>query len=80
LEKGIDSDLLNTVKCAMYGDVLRRFNSCENIASQMAECAMFGYSLFDEQSIIASVNADDVMNCLSALKEDKSVLSVINPM
>ena len=80
LENGIDSDLLNTVKCAMYGDVLRRFNSCENISSQMAECAMFGYSLFEEQDIIASVNTDDVINCLSALKEDKSVLSVINPM
>ena len=80
LENGIDSDLLNTVKCAMYGDVIRRFNSCESISSQMAECAMFGYSLFEEQDIIASVNAKDIMNCLSALKEEKSVLSVINPM
>ncbi len=80
LENGIDSDLLNTVKCAMYGDVLRRFNSCENLASQMAECAMFGYSLFEDQDIIASVNSDDIMKCLSVLKEDKSVLSVIKPL
>ena len=80
LENGIDTDLLNTVKCAMYGDVLRRFNSCENLASQMAECAMYGYSLFDDQDIIASVTEEDVKKCLCILKEDKSVLSVIKPL
>ena len=80
LENGIDTDLLNTVKCAMYGDVLRRFNSCENLASQMAECAMYGYSLFDDQDIIASVTEEDVKKCLCSLKEDKSVLSVIKPL
>ncbi|MBE6729910.1 MAG: insulinase family protein [Ruminococcaceae bacterium] len=80
LKKGIDNDLLGTVKRAMYGDVVRRLNSCEAMATQMVDCAMFGYDLFKEQEIIASINEEDVINCLLKLKEEKSVLSVILPM
>ena len=79
LKNGIDEELLKAVKRAMYGDILRRFNSCESIASAMAECAMFGFGLFDEQELVSGVTAQDVKNCLLALKEEKSVLSVILP-
>lgn len=79
ISEGIDKDLLATVKRAMYGDVLRRFNSSESIASQLAECAMFDFCLFDEQQIIADITEKDVINCLKILNEDKSVLSVILP-
>lgn len=79
IKKGIDGELLSTVKRALYGDILRRFNSCESIASQMAECAMFGFSLFDEQELISGITDKDVLDCLSKLKEEKSVLSVILP-
>ena len=78
-KEGIDEELLSTVKRAMYGDVIRRFNSCESVASQMAECAMFGFSLFDEQELIADIKSDDIKNCLSHLIEEKSALSVILP-
>lgn len=79
VKNGIDEALLGTVKRAMYGDILRRFNNCESIASLMSECAMFGYGLFDEQELVGSVTSEDVINCLLALKEEKSVLSVILP-
>lgn len=79
IANGIDEKLLDAVKCAMYGDVIRRFNSCENIASQMAECAMFDFNLFDEQEILAKISVGDVIDCLKKLKEENSVLSVILP-
>ncbi len=79
LSEGIDEQLLNTVKRAMYGDVIRRFDSCEAIVSQMVECAMFGYDLFEEQEILEKISSADVLNCLNKLKEEKSVLSVILP-
>ena len=63
----------------MYGDVIRRFNSTENIASQMIECAMFGFDLFSEPDIIAGVTEEKVIQCLKKLYEEKSVLSVILP-
>lgn len=79
INDGIDKELLSTVKKAMYGDILRRFNNCESIASAMAECAMFGYGLFDEQELISAVGESEVIGCLKQLKEEKSVLSVILP-
>lgn len=78
-KNGIDEELLSAVKRAMYGDILRRFNSCESIASAMAECAMFGFGLFDEQELIEEITQKDIINCLSKLKEENSVLSVILP-
>lgn len=76
---GIDGELLKTVKRAMYGDVVRRFNSTESIASQMIECSMFDFDMFDEPDLIANVTEEKVLNCLKVLCEDKSVLSVILP-
>ncbi len=79
ISDGIDSQLLGTVKRAMYGDVIRRSDSCEALVSQMVECAMFGYNLFEEQELIENISEADVINCLNKLKEEKSVLSVILP-
>lgn len=79
LENGIDTKLLETVKRAMYGDMLRRYNNNESIASQMAECAMFGFDLFEEQELIANVSVEDIKECLLCLKKENSVLSVILP-
>ncbi len=79
IANGIDENLLEAVKRAMYGDIIRRLNSCESIASQMAECAMFNYNLFDEQELIAKIGTDDIIKCLRKLKEENSVLSVIQP-
>ncbi|MEE0945689.1 MAG: pitrilysin family protein [Acutalibacteraceae bacterium] len=79
LENGIDAKLLETVKKAMYGDVIRRFNSTENIVSQMIECAMFDFDMFCESELIAGVTEQSVKECLMKLYEEKSVLSVISP-
>lgn len=79
IKEGIDEELLSTVKRAMYGDVLRRFNSSESIASQMVECAMAGFDLFEEQELIAGITSIRVKECLMRLCEENSVLSVILP-
>ena len=79
IDEGVEEQLLATVKRAMYGDVIRRFNSTENIASQMIECAMFGFDLFSEPDLIAGVTEEKVIQCLKKLYEEKSVLSVILP-
>ena len=76
---GIDEELLATVKHAMYGDVVRRSDSCEALVSQMIDCAMFGFEMYEEQEILSNITASDVTECLKKLVEEKSVLSVILP-
>ena len=78
-EKGIDEDLLSTVKRAMYGDIVRRSDSCEALVNQMVESAMFGHNVYEELELIENISGNDVIECLEKLKEEKSVLSVILP-
>ena len=77
---GIDKKLFSAVRCGMYGNAIRLFNSVENIAMQLVDCAMFGNDLFDEIKYLKSVTVEDVYRRLLQLSADKSVLSVINPL
>ena len=79
-EEGVSKKLFSAVKCAMYGDMVRRFNSVENLAMSLTECAMCGYSLFDEIKMVKSVSYDDVMKRFDVFDNDNSVLSVIKPL
>ena len=76
---GIDQKLFASVRRGMYGDAIRRFNSVELIASQMAECAMSGTGLFDELKYLKTVTMDDVFKRLELLDNAKTTLSVILP-
>lgn len=76
---GIDKKLFSAVKCGMYGEAIRRFNSIEEISMQLVECAMSSYNLFDEIKLLKSVTADDVYRRLSLFDNENSVLSIINP-
>ena len=67
------------MRCAMYGNAIRMFNSVESIAMQMVDCAMNDSGLFDEIKYLRSVTVEDVYKRLSLLDNDKTVLSVINP-
>ncbi len=77
--EGIDKKLFSAVKCGMYGAAIRRFNGVSNIASQLTECAMADYDLFEELKLLKTVTADDVYRRLDVFSEGNDVLSVILP-
>lgn len=78
-ENGIDKKLFSAIKCGMYGDLVRRYNSVQEICMQFAESAVFGYDLFDEMKVLKAVTCDDVYKRLDVFEDELSVLSVINP-
>lgn len=77
--EGINRKLFSAVKCAMYGDAIRRFNSVNELATQLVECAMCDFDLFEEIKLLKTVTIDDVFKRLSAFNPDNTVLSVILP-
>ena len=79
-EEGVSKKLFSAVKCAMYGDMVRRFNSVENLAMSLTECAINDYSLFDEIKMVKSVSYDDVMKRFDVFDDQNAVLSVIKPL
>ncbi len=79
-EDGISKKLFSAVKCAMYGDMVRRFNSVENLTMSLTECAINNYSLFDEIKMVKSVSYDDVMKRFDIFDDQNAVLSVIKPL
>ena len=76
---GIDKKLFSAVRCGMYGEAVRSFNSVENIATQLVGCAMSDSGLFDELKYLKSVTPDDIYKRLSLLENDKTILSVVIP-
>ena len=76
---GIDKKLFSAVRCGMYGEAVRSFNSVESIATQMVSCAMSDSGLFDELKYIKSATPEKVYKRLSLLDNNKTVLSVVNP-
>ena len=76
---GIDKKLFSAVRCGMYGEAVRSFNSVESVATQLVTCAMSDSGLFDELKYIKSATPEKVYKRLSLLDNDKTVLSVINP-
>lgn len=79
-EEGINKKLFAAIRSGLYGNAIRSFNSVENITMQLVDCAMNNTNLFDEIKYLKSVTAEDVLKRLALLENDKTVLSVINPM
>ena len=78
--EGIDKKLFAAVRCGMYGNAIKSFNSVESIAMQMVDCAMFDNSLFDDIKYLKAVTAEDVFRRLLEIDTEKSVLSAILPL
>lgn len=76
---GIDKKIFSAVRCGMYGEAVRSFNSVESIATQLVGCAMSDSGLFDELKYLKNVTPDDIYKRLSLLDINKTVLSVIIP-
>ncbi len=79
-EEGINKKLFAAIRSGLYGNVIRSFNSVENITMQLVDCAMNNTNLFDEIKYLKSVTIEDVLKRLVLLENDKTVLSVINPL
>ena len=77
--EGIDKKLLSAVRSAMYGDLIRRFDSVEAMGHSLIECAMTDSDLFEELRLLRSVTAEDVYKRLDLFDSNNAVLSVINP-
>ncbi len=78
--EGVGKKLFSAVKCGMYGNMVRRFNSVENLAMSLTECAMYDFGLFDEIKMVKSVSYDDVMKRFDVFDDENTVLSVIKPL
>ena len=79
-ENGFDKKLFSAVKCAAYGDAVRRFDSVEMTAMQFVECAVSGYDLFEQLKLLKTVSYDDVLKRTDVFDDEHSVLSVIKPL
>ncbi len=79
-KEGINPDLFTAIRQGIYGGMIRSFGSVEALAMQEVNCAMFGGGLFDEIELLRRVTPEDLLKRLSLLEDEKSVLSVINPI
>ncbi len=79
-QEGINKKLFAAIRSGLYGNAIRGFDNVENIAMHLVDCAMNDINLFDEIKYLKSVTVDDVAKRLMLLDNDKTVLSVINPL
>ena len=79
-QEGINKKLFAAIHRGLYGNAIRGFNSVEGIAMGMVACAMNDICLFDDIKYLKSITIDDVLKRLSLLDNEKTVLSVINPL
>ena len=77
--EGIDKKLSSAIKSGAYGNMIRKFNSVEALATQLTECAMCDYDLFEEIRLLKTASYDDVMKRLDVFCNENAVLSVIKP-
>ena len=78
-EEGLDKKLFSAAKCSLYGAAIRRFDSVEGLAMQLAECAINDFELFEELKLLKMVTIEDVARRLSVFEDKNAVLSVIKP-
>ncbi len=79
-ENGIDKRLFSAVKCGIYGDTVRHFNSVSEVCMQLTESAVYDYDMFEEIKLLKTVTSDDVYKRLDIFDDELSVLSVIKPL
>ncbi len=78
-EEGLNKKLFTAIRSGLYGNAIRGYNSIENIAMGLVDCAMNDTDLFDDVKYLKAITVDDVYKRLSRLDDNKTVLSVIVP-
>ncbi len=76
---GIDETCFEAVKRDIYGGVVKRYNSVEDIVMSFIDSAVCDYNSFDEIEIIKNLTKEDVEKYLDTLVDENTVLSVILP-
>ena len=79
INDGINSRLFSAIKKAAYGEAVKRFDSNDNIVTDMIDVAISGGTLFDSLDILKEINGADIIRCLKKFTDEASVLSVIIP-
>ena len=77
--EGIDEELFESVKRALYGAAVKRYNTVDGIVMSLVDCAMDGSGPFDDIEMLREVKKSEVEERLLLLDPDKTVLSVIKP-
>ncbi|MBQ0083535.1 MAG: insulinase family protein [Clostridiales bacterium] len=77
--EGIGDEIFEASRKNAYGDILKRYNSVEDIASTFVDAAVSDYDVFEEIEIIRRLKISDIEKYLDIFDEKQSVLSVVNP-
>lgn len=79
-ETGIPEEAFTRSKKALYGRLVRGFNSVEGIANSLVSSYFGGVDLYDSMKAAEEITLEDVNTLLrSSFKEEKAAISIINP-
>lgn len=80
LREGVDEELFDKVKKAVYGDNVRALDSFYGICTAMAEAHFAGYNALDEFEIFKNVTAQDMRQfVLDTFDTGDFALSIVSP-
>lgn len=79
--QGIDAQIFEEAKRAVYGRFVSQYDSVDNVANSTIGCRFVGMEPFDVLEAVANATLEDVQKRLSThFTEEKCALSVINPI
>ena len=78
--QGVPEEDFRWAKRSLYGDCVSALNHAAGIASWLTDFAFHGLELFTYIEALAALTLEQVEAKLAALREDRSVLSVIWPL
>jgi predicted Zn-dependent peptidase len=77
--EGIDSESFDRILKMQYGRSIMKYNSVENTADALVQCAFTGCGLFDELEVYAKISKSDLEARLAThYNKESSALSVVN--
>lgn len=78
--EGVDAHEFENARRRYYGSLVRRFNSVDDIAESLGQCAFDGVSLYDDIAVCAAATVGNMNEHIkTVLDTSNSALSVILP-
>lgn len=75
---GIDKELFESVRRALYGKEIMSYNDIDSVANSLIACDFNGWKIFDAIDIFKSVTVEDIEKRLqNIMQEEYSALSVV---
>ena len=78
--EGIPAEAFENAKRALYGENIMALGNVSNIANALVNFSFKGRRLFDYIDVLADLTLEDAKSKLALLQNDKTVLSVIEPL